>query len=137
MAKISELSNEQLLKNLEKYQKILNGLHKERERRVSADPSLKKTLFTPDEATRQAETTPTATTTEVDQSPSSDEESFQVHFKESEIDQIEKMTAMEQKASDNEKDSVGMTQVLKLSAEQLEEFNKGNKAQTPVKKTKK
>ena len=119
MTKISELSNDQVLKKIEKYQKLLNGLHQERERRVSADPSLKKTLFTQDELTKK-NSSPTETPP-VNENTS---ESFQINFEESEINEIEKTTAQQDKTTQDEKDSVGMTQVLKLSSDQLNEFNK-------------
>ena len=136
MAKISELSNEQLLKNIEKYQKLLKGLHKERERRTNSDPSLKKTLFTREELAKEKSSASASTDATTEQEDSSTER-FQINFEESEIEQIEEMAAKESKANKDEQDGPAMTQVLNLTSAQLKEFNKGNKGNKKSNETKK
>lgn len=55
MTKIRELNNEQLLESIKKYQKIIDGLHKERTNRIGEDPQLKSVLMTPEEIAQEEE----------------------------------------------------------------------------------
>ena len=116
-----------MLKSIEKYQKLLTGLHKERAQRINADPSLKKTLFTKEELDK--EQSATETQAENNTTETSDE-SFQINFNEKEINQMEEMATREQIDKEDDDESVRMTQVLKLSPKELEKFNKNKKNQS-------
>ena len=144
MTKIRELNNAQLLKSIVKYQKLLNGLHKERNQRVRENPACKKELFTSEELAAQpapssalapaprAKPEETGTTSATVESDSS----FQINFEESEINEIAKKTEQEQKEVQKEEDSVRMTEVLQLTSDQLKEFNKQDQVEPPKKQKK-
>ena len=147
MTKIRNLNNSELLKNIEKYQKLLTGLHKERARRVKVEPASKKELFTKQELAEMGSTTsqPSGQTQTKAQPenktltsiPTVESDGmFHINFEDSEIQQMDEKEAQEKKDAQEEEDGVQMTEVLQLTQEQLKEFNTKRKEKIEKKKKK-
>ena len=116
MVKINELSDKQLVGQLEKYQKIIDQLFVERTRRVKkgVDESL---LLTQKEKI------------EFKKKKQKEEESaeFQLEIDDSEIEKMQEEAASLKQKNEEEDEEVRVTQLLQLSKEQLAELKKGKK----------
>ena len=105
MAKISELSNAELLQSVEKYQKIVDELHRERTRRMEANPEQREELATPEELKAAREKTKT---------------SYSLNLEEVELaDTTGVNRAGDENSDGGEDELVGVTQLLSLSKEEL------------------
>jgi hypothetical protein len=132
MVKIPDLSNKQLLSQLEKYEKIMDQLVKERDKRVAANPTddlyTKKELIDREVAKKMAAqqaqmaaaapAAAQAAAAAPAEAPKGKEDNF-LSFDEDELSAIEAATE-EDKAKDPEEDEeVRVTQLLQLSKEDL------------------
>ena len=116
MVKISELSDKQLVGQLEKYQKILDQLTVERQKRISKGTN-KKVLLTKKERAelkKQAEMEKEA-------------DEFQLQIDDEEIEKINEEVAAKDNKEEEEDEEVRVTQLLTLSKEQLAELKKAKK----------
>ena len=119
MAKISELQNEKILKNILKYKKIIDQLYKERALRLQKDPSLKTVLLTKEEQ-NEIEEIEKKQQQENKNYDSSD--IFHLSFDDEEIASMQEKADAAKKSSSAEQ-NMQITQVLKLTPDQLKEFN--------------
>ena len=127
MVKIKDLTEKQLLSQLEKYEKIYNQLISERQKRVSAGADI-NALMTVSEKKAEAERRKKEASSE-NNSPKpnkTDEPTEAYHLK---IDENE-ISALNQDNNsapdqEEEEEEVRVTQLLQLSKEQLEELRGG------------
>lgn len=144
MAKITELNDAQLIKQLEKYQAIVDEITRERNKRVKANNSWKGLMTAKEilEAKKKkaASSAPKPTPTPkpapapapaaaqpsrpVSQEAADDKEQFQVSFDDEEIDAMNRVVEQEQAADEEEDEEVRVTQLLSLSKDQLAELQK-------------
>ncbi len=135
MVKIRELSDTQLVSQIQKYERIYFQLVNERDKRVESQGK-SKALYTPRELelnivdTAQEEE-------EEDSSPSNETKSYQLKFDESEIDQINEAEKSVELQKETPEDEVRVTQLLRLSKEQLDELRGNKKVKKVTKKVKK
>jgi hypothetical protein len=134
MVKVSELANGQLLKQIQKYRKILDVLIKEREQRLAkGHPGVE--LFSneelakmrahssaPKEVASGQESADDSTSPEITAS-----QSFQLEIDVEEIEKIREEQERARQAKDEEEEEVRVTQLIKLSKEQLAELKKSSK----------
>ncbi len=139
MVKVSEITNIQLLKQIQKYNKILEQLHKERDkRRARGEPGAE--LFTPQElAQMRAKSSAPKAKPQISghgqESNSNDDFSspeLSVSDVQLEIDveEIERLRNEEEKAkesTDEDTEEVRVTQLLQLSKDQIAELKKAKK----------
>ena len=104
MIKISELSNKQLVQQLEKYKKIQDKLLKEREKRVLGGVPRAYLLMDHEKSI-------------VD---SADDASFKLELSAEDLKQVESIKVSQGSVEEDER----VTQLLKLTKEQLEKYNK-------------
>lgn len=113
MAKINELNNKQLLMSIAKYQKILDQLLSERDKRLSAGMP-EAELFTPQELKER----------ENQRTQESQLEQFSLNLGDDDIEAIETLKKEEASKDEDEDELVRVTTLLRLSKEQLAELNK-------------
>lgn len=117
MVKIRDLSNKQLVQQIEKYQKIIDGLYKERQKRISNNQPPEE-LLTPKELAIAEE----------ERKRSQENEQFQLKLDDEEIESIKKENEKVQESrSEDQEDLVRVTRLIQLSKSQLEELRKGKK----------
>ncbi len=121
MVKIRELSDKQLISQLEKYEKIYNQLTSERDKRADSRGD-KFDLMTAKEKEQKALNTPSESSSE--NSNSDKTQAFQLKFDDAEIDQMEKIEEERSSANSTQTEEVRVTQLLKLSQDQLDELRK-------------
>lgn len=128
MVKIRELSDKQLLSQIEKYEKIYKQLLAERDKRLDSGAQAAG-LLTAKEKELQTKTGASSN------SLSSPEktQAFQVKFDDADISQMEEDVKDSGKASQHEEED-SVTQLLKLSKEQLEELQNPKLTKKVVKK---
>lgn len=117
MVKIRELSDKQLVSQLEKYEKIYGQLVDERNKRVQqkgADAG----LLTLKEQTAKKASQPKEMPFEKPENT----QAFQVKFDDDELNNFDAENEAMGKKDEEEDDEVRVTQLLKLSKEQLEEL---------------
>lgn len=121
MVKIRELSDKQLVSQLEKYEKIYTQLVNEREKRVTKRGGDPKGLLTAKEEEERVKSQPQAAQVE-EEAPASDggTKAFHLKFDDSELSAMQEEE--ERSHQKEEEDEVRVTQLLKLSKEQLEEL---------------
>jgi len=128
MVKIRELSDKQLVSQLEKYEKIYHQLISEREKRAKSKGGYEELLTEKEisELAPEEELLPEKSGTEA----------FQLKFDQEELNQMQED---ENKANvhEEEDDEVRVTQLLRLSKEQMEELKQGAKKITKKKVMKK
>lgn len=123
MVKIRELSDKQLISQLEKYEKIYNQLTSERDKRAGSRGD-KIDLMTAQEKEENALNT---TSDNSSQNSNADKtQAFQLKFDDAEIDQMEKIEEERSSANSTHTEEVRVTQLLKLSQDQLDELRKPN-----------
>ena len=115
MAKISELSHAELLKNIKKYEEIVKQLYAERDKRLRSDPALKEELLTAHEKTQRQEDPPPHVEEEEEDKKDDD---YSLAFDEEELAGIEEQT----QASEHENELIGVTKLLSLPKEELEKL---------------
>ncbi|MCR9203230.1 MAG: hypothetical protein NXH75_01545 [Halobacteriovoraceae bacterium] len=117
MVKIRELSDKQLVSQLEKYEKIYGQLVGERDKRVQTKGS-DKGLLTLKEIELKKLNEPEPEAEEV----SENTQAFQVKFDDDELSGFDADNEALASKPEEEEDEVRVTQLLKLSKEQLEEL---------------
>ncbi len=131
MVKVSELGNQQLLKQILKYRKILDVLLKERESRLArGHPGAE--LYSAQELAeiRAISSAPKPVPQEAapeSSAPKSAPETFQLEI---DVEEIERMRSEEEQrkaAKDDGEEEVRVTQLIKLSKGQLDELRKESK----------
>lgn len=147
MVKVSEITNIQLQKQIQKYKKILDQLVKEREkRRARGEPG--KELYTPQEiaelkaASSAPKQQPKPQPKPLEKAPAKDKsESTQDDYTapelsmadvqlEIDVDEIERLKTEEESAkaqTGDEEEEVRVTQLLQLSKDQIAELKKAKK----------
>ncbi len=105
MAKIKDLKDSQLDEQIKKYEKILDQLYKEKEKR-SGSTIAKSTKLKPKQIGRE-----------------NDDSMYALSFDDQEISEMEQQIEEEKKHVKT--NSVGVTQLLTLSKEQKEELTRG------------
>jgi hypothetical protein len=128
MVKIRELSDKQLVAQLEKYEKIYLQLVGEREKRVKRG-TVEEVLLTQREKQElkasQIEEEVFKEEPQEEQSSDDKTQAFHLKFDDAEILNMEKEKEAEAKAKEPvEDDEVRVTQLLKLTKEQMEELKK-------------
>ena len=142
MVKIRDLSDNQLVSQIEKYKKILDQLYGEREKRASDRGGVTGLLTRTEleverkiELKNEAEETPQEAPPVQESAPKKEEKSqsaFQLSFDEDELQQMKEKE--EEVAQETEEDDeVRVTQLLRLSQDQLKELA-DNKAKIKKKK---
>ncbi len=121
MVKIRDLTDKQLVAQLEKYEKIYLQLKGEREKRVLKGTK-EELLLTSKEKEDFKEDIEEHIAEEADNFEKT--QAFQLKFDDSEIQQMEADKKAVEKKNQEEEDEVRVTQLLKLSKEQLEELKK-------------
>lgn len=124
MVKIRELSDKQLLAQLEKYEKIYGQLVSERDKRVSSNGSDKGLL-----TAREAEEKRLAVVEDTPIQQSDKTEAFHLKFDDEELSQMEAAKNESKGIKDEEDDEVRVTQLLQLSKAQLAELRCGKKGE--------
>ena len=129
MAKISELTNEQLLQQIEKYKKIWDKLHDERKKRIEAagsDKGLEMAEARPVPAPVTAPAPPSskAAASQEKQDVSPGQELYALSFDDKEIQEMAKERAAGGKASEEKQEEIGVTQLITLSQEQRKKLKK-------------
>lgn len=141
MVKVSEITNIQLLKQIQKYSKILEQLHKERDkRRARGEPGAE--LYSPQElAKMRAKSSAPKSNPQAQSSGRSKESKSEDDFSapelsisdvqlEIDVEEIERLRNEEAKAkssSDEDSEEVRVTQLLQLSKDQIAELKKAKK----------
>lgn len=141
MVKVSEITNIQLLKQIQKYNKILEQLHKERDkRRARGEPGAE--LFSPQElAQMRAKSSAPKSKPQAQSSGHQQEAKSKDDFSspelsasdvqlEIDVEEIERLRSEEEKAkksSDEDTEEVRVTQLLQLSKDQIAELKKSKK----------
>lgn len=123
MVKVSELGNQQLLKQILKYRKILDALIKEREARLAKGHPGTELLTAEEIAQRRAIATPAAQEKSANES-SDAAENFQLEIDVEEIERIRSEEERRKAAKEDEEEEVRVTQLLKLSKDQIAELKK-------------
>ena len=133
MAKISELSDKQLVTQLEKYEKIYFQLLNERDKRLEKSGPDPK-MYTKREIDLRQIIEPD----EKEDEGIRDErtQAFQLKFEDSEIAQMHEAEKAIEVQSESEEDEVRVTQLLRLSKEQLAELKAGSSVNKKVVKKK-
>lgn len=131
MVKIVELTNEQLVASIEKYQTIIDELYKEREKRLGAGASIEE-VYTKGELEKMKQNNTSI----------SDSDQFALNLGDDDIEAIETVkneTSIRNKSEDDD-ELVRVTTLLRLSKEQLAELNKAkeerDKSNRPASKPK-
>ena len=131
MVKISELNNRQLLKQIEKYNKIVDQLYNEREKRLDKGAKKDELLTVKEkkeiDKQRQEQQKSPSSPKEFDPTqPGSETDSpYQLDFDQEELDSFQQKTKdVKEKEGEEE---VRVTQLLKLSKEDMAELQKGKK----------
>jgi hypothetical protein len=134
MVKIRELSDSQLVAQVEKYEKIYFQLVNERDKRVELKGE-NPLLYT----RRERELKKLEQVHSQPETPVGDEstKAYQLKFDESEIAQINEAEKALEVPEESTEDEVRVTQLLKLSKEQLEELRNPGKAKVVKKVVKK
>ncbi len=129
MVKIRELSDKQLLAQIEKYEKIYNQLIAERDKRLDNKRD-SSDLMTANEKKLQQQTGASSS------SLSSPEktQAFQLKFDDSDISQMEESVRESSEAASKEEEQDSVTQLLKISKEQLAELQSPKKKVVKKKK---
>ncbi len=139
MAKPSELSNDQLSKKINDYDRILNALLKERDRRFTDNIPVEMLTTNEKQALKESKAKDSP------QDKSINDDMMKVGSGQVNLDFGEKTMSIINKnsPSDDNKDgssnldeSVNITKVLNLSKEELEEFNKVSKKSRETKEKK-
>ena len=141
MVKVSEITNIQLLKQIQKYNKILEQLHKERDkRRARGEPGAE--LYTPQELAQmrakssapkpkpQAHSSGHSKDSKSDDDFTAPELSMSDVQLEIDVEEIERLKSEEAKAkeaSGDDTEEVRVTQLLQLSKDQIAELKKAKK----------
>lgn len=131
MVKIRELSDKQLVSQLEKYEKIYNQLINEREKRASRSGGYEG-LLTQKEVSELVSEEEEVVSADAD----GDTQAFQLKFDQEELNQMQEEEEKSNKPVE-EDDEVRVTQLLRLSKEQMEELKQGAKKITKKKMMKK
>ena len=136
MVKIRDLSNKQILQQVVKYEKILDGLYQERDKRLAKGVA-ESELFTPEqlkkkndsEVAKQPKASSKKESSEVsepvDPLAKQDEgtkDSFSVNFDEDELQTMQDEAA--KATEDEEEDHVGVTQLIRLTQDQKDSLKK-------------
>lgn len=121
MVKIRDLTDKQLVAQLEKYEKIYLQLKGEREKRVQRGTN-EKLLMTAKEKESLQEEIEDHLEAEADNFEKT--QAFQLKFDDSEIEQMEADKKASENVKKDDEDEVRVTQLLKLSKEQIEELKK-------------
>ncbi len=144
MVKIRDLTEKQLLSQIEKYEKIYTQLLAEREKRVrnGADLESLKTSAekTADKIRQQQAKQKQKLEAQIEEdSPVVDESTAAYHLKidESELSSLNAQDDNVEAEDEEEEEEVRVTQLLQLSKEQLEELRGGGEKKETVKKGKK
>lgn len=117
MVKIRELSDKQLLSQIEKYEKIYHQLIGERDKRAAKSGNA---LLTAKEKEVRAESSKPAPAPVADE-PQEDTQAFHVKFDDADLNQMEE-SMNESKGAEQQEEQDSVTQLLKLSKEQLAEL---------------
>lgn len=119
MVKIRDLSDQQLVSQLEKYEKIYNQLVNEREKRVGSRGDTNGLLTSNERQIKALKEPPKSTSQEAGENQT---QAFQLKFDDAELDQMKADEERREHKNDPETEEVRVTQLLKLSQEQLEEL---------------
>lgn len=123
MAKIFELTNQQLLANIDKYKKIIDQLYAERDKRVGAGKP-ETELYTQEELFEIKK----------NRAKQQEQDQFSLNLAEDDIEEIESVhKANNQNDEEDEKDLVRVTTLLRLSKDQMAEIQNA-KSQSEKKK---
>lgn len=117
MVKIRELSDKQLLSQIEKYEKIYHQLITERDKRV-ANSGNEQALLTAKEKAKKAKEAPAAAPP---QEEGEDTQAFHLKFDDADLNQMEE-SMNESKPSEQQEEQDSVTQLLRLSKDQLAEL---------------
>ncbi len=124
MVKVSQLTDEQLVGQIEKYEKIVKGLHREREKRVAADVPAQNLMTEREKSLVDQDKTNTTGMTNT----------FTVEISEADLKGAAEVENAPADEREDQEDLMRVTRLLQLSKSDLEELSKDKHRQQADKK---